>query len=132
MEGILVLDYFELLFSFAGGQLIMRNDNLFGRKFLDNFQEETFHLGTPKHSNLSSNDTELPQIYLTSYGEMFERLKMHFIHGASEQPADQRISNLDDAEESALPSFSDAVYVASVIEAARNSSLEKSWVRIAE
>ena len=101
---------------------------MFGRKFLDNCPEETFHVGTPKHSNLSSNETELPQIYLTSYGEMFERLKMHFIHGASEQPTDQRISNLDDA----VPPLSDAVYVSNVIEAARNSSLEKSWVKIAE
>ena len=107
---------------------------MFGRKFLDNCPEETFHVGTPKHSNLSSNETELPQIYLTSYGEMFERLKMHFIHGASEQPTDQRISNLDDAseEESDIPPLSDAVYVSNVIEAARNSSLEKSWVKIAE
>ena len=61
---------------------------------------------------------------------MFERLKMHFIHG--EQPSDQRISNLDDAseEESLVPPISDAVYVASVIEAARQSSLEKSWVKV--
>ena len=49
---------------------------------------------------------------------MFERLKMHFIHGASEQPTDQRISNLDDAseEDSAVPPISDA---------ARQSSLKK-------
>lgn len=124
----------ELTLTGEGGQLIMRNDNLFGRKFLDNCPEETFHVGTPKRSNLSSNETELPQIYLTSYGEMFERLKMHFIHGASEQPTDQRISNLDDASEEELdiPPLSDAVYVSNVIEAARNSSLEKSWVKIAE
>ena len=64
---------------------------------------------------------------------MFERLKMHFIHGASEQPPDQRISNLDDAaeEESAVPPpIADAVYVSNVIEAARQSSLEKSWIKV--
>ena len=121
----------ELTLTGTDGQLIMRNDNLFGRKFLDNIPEETFHIGTPTNLS-SSNETELPQIYLTSYGEMFERLKNHFIHGASEQPPDQRISILDDASEemAVVPPISDAVYVASVIEAARQSSLEKSWVKV--
>lgn len=115
----------ELTLTGEAGQLILRNASLYGRKFLDNKTEETFYLESTSSdafqlpNNSSNSETVLPQIYLTSYGKMFEQLKLHFLHGESETEPNKRLSNLDDA-----------VYAASVIEAARQSSLEKTWVKV--
>ena len=57
-------------FAFMYVSKLMSNDNLFGRKFLDNCPEETFHVRPPKLSNLRSNKTELPQIYLLTTNKL--------------------------------------------------------------
>ena len=70
----------ELTLTGDEGQLILRNASLHGRKFLDNKSEEILHLHTPQCNNKSSksSETELPEMYLTSYSKMFEELKLLF------------------------------------------------------
>ena len=111
----------ELIMTGDEGQLILRNSTLYGRKFLDN-TKETLLLSTndddvQTSSTSTTTATELPEMYLSSYTRQFSELKLLFLN------------QLDDHNDR-LASFEDALYTASIIEAVRQSSMEKSWVKV--
>ena len=119
----------ELILTGDQGQLILRNASLYGRKFLDNkSQEENIYLDTPPAlpmttttTSSTTKTTQLPEMYLTSYCKMFEELKQHFLEGPNEH---------EGQEAGGLASLEDALYAASVVEAVRQSSMEKTWVKL--
>eukprot|EP00093_Oithona_nana_P002462 02462.XXX_52539_51625_1 [CDS] Oithona nana genome sequencing. len=127
----------ELSITGSKGQLVLRNASLYGRQFNDNSLEEVFYLDTnnlptskaAKNSSSSSSVApELPFVHLQGYSKMFDLLRTVF-----DQHDKAKGSNDDEGGNQAidlLSSFEDALHVAEIIKAARDSSLNKAWVQV--
>jgi len=123
----------ELTITGEEGQLVLRNASLYGRKFgLDNnvnsASEELMHLDTK-----SGGNQELPDVYVAAYGQLFMHLKDRFLAVSSSLENNEAIPT--NVTNNATPNvdlgtFEEALHTTLIIEAARQSSLEKGWVRL--
>ena len=116
----------ELSISSQNSQLVIREASLYGRKFAaamdsNKDMEEIFYLDTNLASSNtgSTNQTDLSPVFLEGFSTMFNSLRTIF-----ETPEkDAKNFNL-------FASFEDSYHISRVIQAARQSSLNKTWVNV--
>ncbi len=113
----------EVTFTGDVGQLVLRHANLFGRRNLQDAEEEILYLDNSNQKNSMQashvEDEECPQLYLQGYAHMFDQLRL-----ALSEDRDGELGR------SSLATFEDALHVSEVIWAARQSFIEKNWQRV--
>ena len=113
----------ELSISSQSSQLVIRDQSLYGRKFAavdNNDMDEIFYLDTNLTSSKpGSTNQELPPVFLEGFSSMFNALRAIF----DSPEKDSKNFNL-------FASFEDSYHISRIIQAARQSSLNKTWVNV--
>jgi len=127
----------ELTVTGTHGQLSLRNANLFGRKLSSDesiinhdTSEEVLYLDTNNKNHAKIQDdtipddesNSIPQVYLQGYAMVFDQLNLEL------KSRDKNLSNQD--QDKKLATFEDALHISEIFAAARQSFMEKTWIRI--
>lgn len=122
----------EVLICGRGGQLIVRNGDLFGRRNNNAREDVLYREDGDDDANLESSakvtvestgggDNLLPMPYVKGIAQMVSALRESFI---------QEQSSWIKEPVQAAATFEDGLYVQAVLDAVRRSSERKSWIKV--
>lgn len=117
----------EVLICGRGGQLIVRNGDLFGRRD-NNAREDVLYredgdddANVESSTNTGGGDNLLPMPYVKGIAQMIGALRESFI---------QEQSSWIKEPVQAAATFEDGLYVQAVLDAVRRSSERKNWIKV--